>query len=475
VIALLAGGLLVQLLAVRPARAERPDQVTARRACEAALLAEEGHGRPSRAACYESPLLGTQPEDFRNRVASLMSPSARPSLDDLVVSALNADAAVNGANNQPWGYLARCDLARRLGNADLMEACLADLKRVAPGDLLTKRALGYPHEGAPIAVWILRALLLLGLAATLGHALWRRRRLARPALATERPVSGVALGILGFVFVALGTGVVRAQETVPPEATSEFKINDADPAGNLPSAEVMNKKPLQLGYFIQELLTKAEKAGKNGDHAAEARFYLALTKIAPKEAYAPRKLCEAYEAAGDMGTAVLACRTAVGRPGANVSDATHFIALVLATKGPLPAAERTELEAVIKHLESSQVELGTLPTMLRCEVDLRFKDFAALETCTKELLAKAPEDPKTISLQWALAVEKSNRADALALIDRARGAGMNEAGIAQMVRATRTMTLRRIGLLVVLFAGMAGGVFAVVRFRREAGRRRLAV
>jgi hypothetical protein len=113
--------------------------------------------------------------------------------------------------------------------------------------------------------------------------------------------------------------------------------------------------------------------------------------------------------------------------------------------------------------------------MLRCEVDLRVKDFAALETCTKELAVKAPEDPKTISLQWALALEKSNRADALALIDRARGAGMDDAGIAQMKRATRAMTLRRIGLLVVLVAAMAGVVISLVRLRREVSRRRLAV
>jgi hypothetical protein len=317
-IALLAGGLLVQLLVARPARAEREDQVLARQACEAALLAEEGHGPPSRTACYDSRILGTQPEDFRNRVASLMSPNARASLDDLVVSALNADAAVNAANNQPWGYLARCDLARRLGNADLMEACLTDLKRVAPGDPLTKRALGYPREGASLVVWLFRALLGLGLAATLGHAIWRRRKLARPALATTRTVSGVALGV--FVFVALGTGVVSAQDRViPPEARTEFKINDADPVASLPSAEVMNKKPLQVGYLIQELIDKAEKAGNSGDHVGEARYYLALTKLAPNEAYAPRKLCAAYEAAGDTTNAVLACRTVLGRPGTIVA------------------------------------------------------------------------------------------------------------------------------------------------------------
>ena len=78
------------------------------------------------------------------------------------------------------------------------------------------------------------------------------------------------------------------------------------------------------------------------------------------------------------------------------------MSLVLASKGPLCPQERKELEAVIEHLQH-EAQLGALPTMLRCEVDLRFKDIPALEACTAELAKMAPKDPKTISLQWALA------------------------------------------------------------------------
>jgi hypothetical protein len=473
-IAFVAGVSVAQLLS-HPARAEGPTQKMARQACEEALDAEEkAPGAPSsRAACYASRDLGTVPEDFRNKVASLMSPRAQPSLDDLVLSALNADAAVHKLGGDTWwGYLARCDIARRLGNADLMEACLADLKRVAPAEAATKRALAYTAESASVPVWILRVLLSLGLLGTLLHALLERRKKVRPALSGSRHLSGVALGMIALV--AVHAGVARAEETPPKGDLSDFKINDADPLGSLPKDDVLYKNPLQLGYLVQDLLDKADHAAKAGDHAAEARYYRALTKVAPGESYAPRKLCEAYEATGDIPNAILACRTLLARPGTTVNDSLHFIDLVLSTKGPLPAGEREELDTVIKHL-TSEVQLGAVATMLRCEVALRFRDYTTLETCTNELATKAPKDPKTISLQWAVAIEKHDRGEALALIDRARGAGMSDDGLARMERATRAMTLRRLGMLAFLLVVMAGAAFALLRFRREVSRRRLAV
>ena len=246
--------------------------------------------------------------------------------------------------------------------------------------------------------------------------------------------------------------------------------------GHIPSPEALGKDPIQLGYYIQDLIARAEKAGKKGDHVAEARFYQALTIIAPDEAYAPRKTCEAYEAAGDHANAVLACRTVLGRPRTNVNDSIHFVDLVLATKGPLPAVERRELDEVIDHL-AKESKVGAVPSILHCQVALRFNDFATLESCTNELAVKAPKDPRTISLQWALALEKHNRSEALALIDRARTAGMNSEGIAQMERATRAMSGRRIGLLGGLAAAVVGALimFVFVRLRRDSARRRLAV
>src|SRR3954470_21862042 len=152
-----------------------------RAACTAALAREARGDGPasSREPCHRALRLGGTPEDERNEVASLMSPVATPSLDDLTVSALLVDAAERQAVDQPWAYLARCDIARRMGSADTLAVCLADLRRVAPHHRETLRALAQTAGTASGGIWLLRALLLVGLFGTALHAAYRARRTGR--------------------------------------------------------------------------------------------------------------------------------------------------------------------------------------------------------------------------------------------------------------------------------------------------------
>ena len=447
-----------------PARIARED-------CEAALAREEA-GKPgisSRGPCHTAFLSVGQPEDLRNEVASMMSSAAHPTLDDVALAAAMADAALKRDTRRPWGYLARCDIARRMGNADTLQGCLEDLRRVVPEDPATKWALAVSTERPSFWIWALRVILLAAVSGTAVHAavgkLRRRRRRATPVAAAALMGVLVLLGLCG--------GSAWA-EAPPPDHLSSFKIDDNDPEASVPSPEVQVKKPLEFGYFIQDLGGKAEKAVKAGDHSAAARYFGALAKAAPTVAYGPRKVCEQLEAAGDPDGAIKACRETLTRNGANAGDFTRFVSLVLGSKGPLVPGERNELEAVLTHVEH-EAQLGALPTLLRCEVDLRFKDFKALEACTAELGKKAPQNPKTISLQWAVALHNHDRGAALALIQRARTAGVTEDGLAMMESATRAMTLKRAGFLAMLFAVAIGLTFVVVRFRREIFRRRLAV
>jgi hypothetical protein len=460
----------------RARQASPGDPLPVRGACEVALTLEEAGRRngPSREPCHSAFRLTGQPQDMRNEVASLLSPGSHPSLDDLVVAGLIADAAVRKATDQPWGYLARCDIARRLGSADVLESCLADLRRVAPAHLATMRAQSYAAEHAPLGARILRILLSLGLLGTLAHAVLRRRRPAarRPPV----PAQLAAALMVGVISLAgFGTGVVRAEPVPSGDRLSQFKIDDADPEAGVPAAEVQDKMPLEFGYYLQDLAAKAERAAKAGDHAAEARYYRALTKAAPTSAYGARKLCEALEATGDIPSAITACRTTITREGSTAGDYIHFVNVVLSSRGPLPPLEQKELQAVIAHL-AGEAQLGALPTMLRCEVALRFDDTAALESCTMELGRTAPNDPKTVSFQWALALAKNDRRAALRLVDRARGVGMSSDGIAKMEQATRIMYRRRLArfALLALAAGLLAAL-STIGFRHLAQRRRLAV
>jgi hypothetical protein len=429
---------------------------TARRACEQALAAEDGAQTSvsSRLPCHQAMLAGASPRDFRNEVASLMAPRARPSLDDLVLAALSADAAVHKGGDGPWGYIARCDIARKLKNADLMQACLEDLHRLPAGQAAAARADATTTAGVPAPVRIARLLLLLGLAGTLAHALKSRRRLA------------ILIIFAACAGATLAPRRARAEELPKPgQPLSTFQIDEAAPEASVPSADQQAARPLEFGYFLQDLAAKAEKADKDKDYAAAARYDRALTRAAPQSAVGPRKLCYALQAAGDIKNAIVACRTALTRQGSTSDDYLHFVQVVLSLPGPLGRDEHKELKTVLTHLEG-EAKLGALPWMFRCEIALRFGDHDGLVACTRELTRLAPRDPKTASFQWALAVQDHDRGRARAAVDRARLAGMSPAALHQMETATRAMTLRWLGRMFVAALAVAliiGGSLVVLR------------
>ena len=487
-------------LLARARRVNPTDLGLLRSSCEVALAREQRDGKKasnavsSRSFCHNAYVRGGgTAEDMRNEAASLLSPAERPALDDLVVAALNADAAVRSAPAQPWGYLARCDIARRLGSADVMEACLADLKRVAPNHPATKEAFSMMGgESTSFVTWLIRAFLVLSVLGTLVPAWLHRRRRQRRAPA----VPGTIVAALFVILCALSgamTGTARA-ETAPaskvpmaqknkripvPEikrdSLSKFPIDDADPEGSLPDPELLAKGPLQLGYLIQDLAGRAESAEKRGDHAAAIRYLKALSKITPKSAYAPRRLCDELEASGDLATAIMACRTVLTLEGSTAKDYAHFIQLTLAKSGRPTPDERKEMEAVIAHL-AAQPNVGIAPATLRCDVALKFEDVKTLEACTQELARLAPKDPRTVSFQWALAVQKKERSAALQLIDKARQAGVSTAGISMMESETRQMVKRQIGRFVLIGLGaLLFGFLVMTGFRQVAKRRRLSV
>jgi hypothetical protein len=454
-----ASFIAVALSTARPAHANGlwDGQMSSRETCKKALAREESSGAMylSRRPC-DNAFLSGMPEDMRDDVAAMMSPAAHPTLDDLAIATLMTDAAVRKANSQPWGYLARCDIGRRLGSANLLESCVDDLRRVAPQSDALKQALSMAAEHPSTGVKLFRLLLALGLLGTLAHA-GRATWIAR---ARRQRVTAVASLAACLVIFGLGGGMASAQITAPKDHLSDFKIDDADPEAGIPGPDVATREPLQYGYLLQDLAAKAESVSKQGDHVAAARFYGALAKAAPTVAYPPRQMCLELEAAGDVPKAIQACRSAISRLGSTEADYTRFVSLVLETKGPLPDSERKELEAVVKHLREEAKD-GTVPTMLRCEVALRFKDIPALAACTTELAKLAPNDPKTVSLEWALAVEKRDRTAALSLLDRARSLGLSAAALAKMeagTQAIRRRQLQRLALLLVAAVLVAAGL-----------------
>ena len=134
--------------------------------------------------------------------------------------------------------------------------------------------------------------------------------------------------------------------------------------------------------------------------------------------------------------------------------------MILAKPGNLSNELRDEVYVAIDHVQK-EAQLGAVPDLLRCDASLRFQDWPMLKTCTDRLAMVAPNDAKTVSFQWALAVHDHDKVQAEALVDRARTLRMDPAGIQKMEAANRAMsrtTLVRF-LFVMAVLALLGGAW----------------
>jgi tetratricopeptide (TPR) repeat protein len=235
--------------------------------------------------------------------------------------------------------------------------------------------------------------------------------------------------------------------------------------------------PLEFGYYLQDLLTRAEVATKQKDQARVIKYYRAVAAAIPEEARGWGLLCEAYQTAGDRERAVRACKYAIDRQGAQLQDYRRYVELLAAKPGDLVPEERDELTAVLAHMDA-QPDLALPTAHMRCEAAVKMKDRVALEACTAVLAKLAPADPKTIVFQWSLAVMGGDRSLAARLIDKAQRAGVSLAGLDRMsqVEPSRSLWSSR-GLGAVAIAGGATlllALFLLVVYRRRSALRRLA-
>jgi hypothetical protein len=288
-----ATALLMSVVAVSPARAEGPDLTATRDGCRAAL--GRGDQAAARPACKRAFLMGGTAEDMHNQVESLVVGPARPLMEELVSASLLADAALRVAPREPWGYLARAEIARRLEDREMLDAAIADARRVAPEHEATKRAIALGEVRTSFWAWLGRLALGLAFLGTIAHAA-RRWRAARGGASRMPVVSAASLLVFGLVGLASTARAAPAPaapaESTPSSDLSTIPIDDAHPDANIPSVEKQMENPLAFGYLLQDLLARAEKASQRGDHAAAARFYAAVAKGVPRRAYAFTKICE---------------------------------------------------------------------------------------------------------------------------------------------------------------------------------------
>jgi len=379
------------------------------------------------AACRAAVNGAAMPEDFRALVAALMAGPAAPTSDDLVEALMLVRAARGSTAGELWSYAAELDIAERLGDEAMIDRCVRELTRIAPEHAETLRAQRLAAARTP-TWWVGLGWLAIGAAFVLRGARagtrWSARRAAIAAMAAALLLPSIA----------------RADEANGPnpgaaagDGMSEWPIDDANPEKSVPSNKQRDTNPLQFGYWRMDIAFKAEQAANRGDKPAAIRYYAALGKAVPDRSFAFVKMCGLYEAEGDRANAVTSCAAALGREGVTADDYAHYFRLVLS--GALDAKSIEDLDAVVTHLRASATS-SVLADQLECELGARLSDEKRLAECTKGLALAAPNDAKTISFEWALAMRRGNIAEARTLIGRARDAGMSADGLRRMTEAT---------------------------------------
>ena len=242
---------------------------------------------------------------------------------------------------------------------------------------------------------------------------------------------GLGLALVAFLSSAAAWGAVEPKL----QLSGEFPIDLTNPEASVPDVKQRNAKPLEFGYFIQDLIALAVEAGRRGDHRAEAHFYRAFSLAVPDRSVAFSKLCQALEAAGDRQNAETACRDALGRPGIELADYARFVRLLLQKPEALSPADVEDITQIVAHLQAIP-ETRLSGTQLQCEYAMHVDNLPLLQQCSAELSAAAPDDAKALTFAWAAALRQGDKTTASRLIDRAKKLGIKPEGIRRMERAT---------------------------------------
>ena len=256
-------------------------------------------------------------------------------------------------------------------------------------------------------------------------------------------------------------------------------IDDAHHENNVPNAELAMKPPLQMGYLVMQFIQRGREASVQGDYPRAVRYYRALVKAMPERAPAYSMLCGAYEGIGDLGSALDACRAALGKPGVTLNDNVHFVQLLLRKETALEPKDVEDIDAVLGHISkelSSDQTAAITVAELQCSLATRQEDAARLEACSSKLNQLAPKDPRSVTYAFARALQKKDIAAAEAVITRGQRLGMpveaTERMQASLERARDSESplqgwLKRWGLIGGLTVLLTGGVLGIGVSRRK--------
>jgi tetratricopeptide (TPR) repeat protein len=435
-----------------------------RRDCEA--LTVLGRRGEAVAACSRAYQDARWNVNMRAMVSALVEGPTLPTVSDF----LQALAVVSVERHRSPGFAAplaaACVIAGSIGDGIMLEHCLGQLKKADPNDPEVPVASALLESRCPPArFWTGWLAIAAATLLTMAHALWAR--VARSRGAAAAAATGGALALLAF----LPRTAMAAEGEERPQSgwLSQWPIDKDSPEKSVPSEKERNANPLQFGYWLQDLALKAEHASKKGDHDQAIKLYRAMAVAVPEAAVSYIKLCDEYEAVGDLESARKSCGSALMHDGAKVKDYTRFIYMVLAEPGRIRPLELAAVSKVLEHMKADP-EGRAAAEELECDVGERTSNVAQLRECTAALMARAPESPKAVHSKWALAIEEHRFSDARDDIDHAAFLGARVDGMKKATDAREKQWILRLTLMgvsaLLFLAAIAFGVRAILQRRR---------
>lgn len=437
-----------------------------RRLCE--VLTALGRGREGVYHCTVSLEVAYTNTAVRATVAALVGGPATPKPSELAqaVSLLTLQRK-RASSRRAELSSALCDIANSLGDEVMLKQCVRELLSVAPHAPATLRAKArLDARCPPLRFWTGWTAIAAAILATLAHALRARIRRARTARTLRaRSAAAVAL-VLGLFAAVIPVRTALALELPPAnQMLSKFPINDADPESSIPSEAERNKDPLNFGYWLQDLIYKAEQATKHGDHLAAVKFYRTIVKAVPDRAIGYERLCSEYESGHDLEKAAAACGAALLQQGVTKGDYAHYIDVMLKKPGGLSSKDQETINDVLTNLKADP-SAHPLVDLLECNVAERLQHIDRLDECVPVLVSKAANAPSTIRLELALALGHHRFGESGAIVERAKKAGAPKDVIEHMEQMSRTAVRRRTWALALWTAAgvllAAGIAFSIV-------------
>jgi hypothetical protein len=272
---------------------------------------------------------------------------------------------------------------------------------------------------------------------------------------------------------------------LPGDLATRYTVDDEKPIESIPTPEQRDADPLEFGYFIQDLIARAEGAFEKKEWERSVRYYEALARTIPEAAVSYSRLCVGYAELGKVEIAAANCGRAVQLSGAKVLDHLRFVGLTLkkpaftikdasdveaslahlrahvASKAPpkvlraeAPAAPSTSAERSKEDIKRDFLALrerraladlgareaepkndGALATEIEvfaCKIGIRLRDAARLDRCLGALREQKANEALLLPFEWAVALIRKDQVRAAALMERAKSRGLPPSAIRAM-------------------------------------------